>query len=213
MIGILGGAFDPVHHGHLRPAVELQQALGLEAIRLVPTGQPAHREAARAAADHRVAMLGLAVDGMPGWSIDRSELERDGPSYMVDTLEALRDDLGTEIPLVLLLGLDAFSGLSGWHRWQRLFDLAHVAVSHRPGAGLDHLAGEPALSRELSQRLVGSAAPLHSRSAGMIYLHPVTQLDISSTAIRDMVAREADPRYLLPDSVRDYIHSHHLYRD
>jgi nicotinate-nucleotide adenylyltransferase len=213
MIGILGGAFDPVHHGHLRPALEMQQALGLDAIRLIPTGQPPHREAARASAGDRVAMLEMAMDGMPGWDIDRRELERDGPSYMVDTLQSLRDELGTEPPLVLLLGLDAFAGLTDWHRWPRLFELAHIAVSHRPGAGLEQLAAHPPLARELSQRLVEAAGALETRSAGMVYLHPVTQLEISSTTIRDMVARGEDPRYLLDDGVRDYIHSHHLYRD
>jgi len=213
MIGILGGAFDPVHFGHLRPALEMQQVLGVAELRLIPTGRPPHREVARAAAEHRVAMLELAVNGLPGWSIDRRELERDGPSYMVDTLEALRAELGTECPLVLLLGLDAFAGLNTWHRWQRLLELAHIAVGHRPGVGLEQLSREPQLARELSQRLVEAPVQLHSRSAGMIYLHPVTQLEISSTAIREMLARDADPRYLLPDNVRDYIHTHHLYRD
>jgi nicotinate-nucleotide adenylyltransferase len=213
MIGILGGAFDPVHHGHLRPALEMQQALGLEAIRLVPTGRPPHREAALASAGDRVAMLELAIDGVPGWSIDRRELEREGPSYMVDTLEALRSELGFELPLVLLLGLDAFAGLDGWHRWTRLFELAHIAVSHRPGAGLGQLASHPPLARELSQRLVDRPAALQTRSAGMVYLHPVSQLEISSTSIREMVSRGEAPRYLLADGVRDYINTHHLYRD
>ncbi|MBD3671820.1 MAG: nicotinate-nucleotide adenylyltransferase [Gammaproteobacteria bacterium] len=209
MIGILGGAFDPVHFGHLRPALELEQALGLEQLRLIPTGRPPHREAAHAEAGHRVTMLERAIEGSD-WLIDRREIERDGPSYMVDTLAELRTELGAERPLALMLGLDAFMGLTGWHQWRRLFELAHIVVSHRPGAELQGMDAE--LARELSQRQALQPSELHGRSAGLVWLHPVTQLDISSTAIRSLLAEGNDPRFLMPDAVVDYLRSHKLYQ-
>lgn len=213
MLGILGGAFDPVHHGHLRPALEMQAVLGLSEIRVIPTGEPPHREAALATGAQRLAMLERALAGLADWRIDRRELERQGPSYMVDTLESLREELGRERPMVLMLGLDAFAGLESWHRWERLFELAHIAVGHRPGVGLAQLSQQGQLTRQLSTRLTQAPAELASRPAGSVFLHPVTQLDISSTAIRDMLGRGEDPRFLVDPAVRDYLFTHNLYRD
>ncbi|MCG5500647.1 nicotinate-nucleotide adenylyltransferase [Ectothiorhodospira lacustris] len=207
MIGILGGTFDPIHFGHLRPALEIQEHLGLDELRFIPCGLPPHRRRPEADVSHRLAMVEQAVALHPGFSVDRRELERDGPSYSVDTLESLRRELGAAVPLCLILGMDAFAGLSSWHRWQDLSSLAHLVVAHRPGSD------EPAaLEDRAAARRAENPADLRAAPAGRILCVPVTQLDISATAIRDRVARGGSPRFLLPEPVLTYIHRHGLYR-
>ncbi len=132
MIGIFGGTFDPVHFGHLRPALEVQQALGLDEVRFIPAGQPPHRDMPHATAPQRLSMLQTAIEDQPGFAADEREIQREGPSYMVDTLALLREELG-QIPLCLILGYDAFLGLPAWHQWHRLIELAHLVITHRPG--------------------------------------------------------------------------------
>lgn len=209
-VGILGGTFDPVHYGHLRSALELQEALELKEIRLLPSAVPPHRPAPRASAEQRLAMLRLAIAGQSGLSVDSHELERSGPSYMVDTLTSLRAELG-DTPLCLILGADAFLGLPSWHRWQELNDLAHLVVMHRPGWSVE--SAEAALKAQLRERRLDSASALAAKPAGGIWLQPVTQLDISATALRELIAAGRSPRYLLPEAVWDYIRAQGLYRN
>lgn len=110
MIGIYGGTFDPVHYGHLRTALEVREAVGLDEIRFMPCRHPPHRSAPTATPAQRLKMLELALAGAePGFRIDLREFHRDGPSYMVDTLASLRSEVG-DTPLCLILGLDAFGG-------------------------------------------------------------------------------------------------------
>jgi len=208
-IGVLGGTFDPVHFGHLRSALELLESLALAEVRLIPCGHPPHRQPPVAPAAARLAMLELAAAGQVGLRVDARELERPGPSYMVDTLAALRAEVGAT-PLCLILGADAFLGLPGWHRWQELTELAHLVVMHRPGWELDHALAAP-LAQLLALRRVHEAAALAAQPAGSILLAPVTPLDISATAIRAQIAAGRSPRYLLPDAVWDYIRSRGLY--
>ncbi|HID49687.1 MAG TPA: nicotinate-nucleotide adenylyltransferase [Chromatiales bacterium] len=208
MIGVYGGMFDPVHFGHLRPALEVQQALGLEELRFVPVGQPPHRHPPRADAELRVAMLQAAIAGQPGFVLDERELTRPGPSYMVDTLGSLRAEAG-DVPLCLILGSDAFLGLPGWHRWTRLIELAHLVVAHRPGWSLEDR--NDTLRELVAQHRLAPDA-LAQRPAGGVCFVAVTQLDISSTRIREQVRAGQDVRYLLPDPVRALIQQNHLYR-
>ena len=133
MIGILGGTFDPVHFGHLRPALEARQALGLDEIRLIPCNVPPHRPQPFASARQRLTMLQGAIAGHAGFVIDERELHRDGPSYTLDTLLSLHADI-KGVDLCLLLGMDAFRGLTSWHRWHELIDHCHIVVMTRPDA-------------------------------------------------------------------------------
>ena len=203
-LGVFGGTFDPIHYGHLRLAEDMADALGLERVLFIPAGQPPHRGAPRTEARHRLAMVCRAVAGNPRFVADAREIERDAPSYTVDTLAALRAELGDERPLWLLLGADAFLGLPTWHDWRRLFDLANLAVATRPGASLAE-AMPAALKAELAQRQ-GTAGP-----AGAVRLRDTPPLDISATAIRDTLARHRSARYWLPDAVLDYIQEQKLY--
>lgn len=208
-IGVLGGTFDPIHLGHLRMAEELADALNLKQVRFIPAGQPPHRLAPKTPAAHRLEMVRLATADNPRFSVDAREVMRDRASYTVDTLTDLRDELGTEPPLWLLLGADAFLGLPTWKNWRQLFELANIAVAHRPGYTLAQSdALNDALRTELEQRQV--AAPT-AAPAGGIMLQPITQLAISATGLRNQRAAGQSLRYLTPDCVSDYIEKHHLY--
>lgn len=207
-IGILGGTFDPIHYGHLRPALELLNALELAEVRFLPCRIPAHRGAPLVTADQRLALVRLATAGQPGFVADDRELRRDGPSYMFDTLLSLREDFG-DTPLCLIVGTDAFRELHTWHRWRDLIRLAHLVVMQRPGA-LKPL--EPVLEEFVTPRVIYDAFALRQKSAGGILFQSVTQLNISATQIRALLARGQSPRYLLPDAVLDYIQERALYR-
>lgn len=209
-IGIFGGTFDPIHFGHLRLAEEMAEGIGLSRVLFIPAGQPPHRGAPRTAAPHRLEMVRRAIAGNPRFAVDAREVQSPRPSYTVDTLTALRAELGDEQPLWLLLGADAFLGLPSWHEWRRLFELAHIAVAARPGAQLMQSDAMPeVLKNEVSQRQV--AAGPDTGPAGSVLLRQTPPLDISATAIRDTLARHGSARYLLPDAVLDYIHEHQLY--
>ena len=207
-VGVFGGTFDPIHFGHLRPALELQQALGLDEVRFVPCRQPPHRAPPVAGAEARAEMTALAIAGIEGFVLDRRELHREGPSYTLDTLAALRRELPNE-RLVLLLGTDAFLGLPGWHGWRALLELAHIAVAHRPGWSLDDGAGLQELTHG---RLVATPEALREDVVGRIALIAVTQLEISATALRALAGMGADIHFLVPEVVREYIEKTGCYR-
>lgn len=212
-LGIFGGTFDPVHFGHLRLAEEATDRLGLAGVRWIPAGQPRHRDAPCVTAEARLQMVRLAIAGNPRFSVDPAEAECGEASYTVPTLARLRRELGPERPLVLLLGADAYAGLPGWHRWQELFALAHIAVAHRPGHPLDIGALPAALADAHRQRLTDSTTALGSTPAGNIFPMAMTPLDISATHIRELFVGGCSPRYLLPQAVIDYIGLHHLYKN
>ncbi len=212
-IGILGGTFDPIHFGHLRLAEELAEALDIAQVRLIPAGHPPHRRRPRAGARHRLEMARLAIAGNPRFVLDEREIAKPGPSYSVDTLSALRAEMPEATPLVLFMGGDAFLGLNTWHQWQRLPDLAHLAVAHRPGFSLATWedALPDVLRTLLSTHRCELADELLEKPAGRILLHSITQLDISASQIRARALRGKSLRYLLPDAVIAYIQENHLY--
>jgi nicotinate-nucleotide adenylyltransferase len=208
VIGVLGGTFDPIHHGHLRTALDVMQALRLEQVRFVPVRRPPHRDAPRASAADRLAMVRVALGGQPGFLVDDRELRRSGTSYMVDTLASLRAELG-DTPIGLLLGDDAFRWFATWHQWQRIPDLAHIIVMQRPGSEPPEA---PELETLISDRSVSDASLLETQPHGCLWFQPVTQLGISSTRIRELLRRGLSPRYLLPDAVLEILRDSGIYR-
>ena len=214
-LGVFGGTFDPVHHGHLRLAEEAADLLNLSCVRWIPAGQPTARERPLASAARRLAMVRLAIAGNPRFELDSAEVDADRPSYTVPTLERLRSAAlgGGARPLVLLVGADAFAGIAGWHRWQQLFELAHVAVAHRPGFPVDPATLPEALAALYRQRYRADVSALATAPAGAIVSFAMTPLDISATKIRRLLSNGASARYLLPDATRDYIKHHHLYAE
>ncbi|MEW9623647.1 nicotinate-nucleotide adenylyltransferase [Rhodanobacter geophilus] len=197
-LAIFGGTFDPIHIGHLTVAWEAAELLDAE-VRLMPANVPPHRSPPLASAAERVAMLRAALAGQSRLVLDARELERDGPSYTVDTLHELRAEQGAR-PLVLLLGADAFAGLPTWNRWRELFDFAHVGVLSRPGA---EVARPAVLAEEVAARRVDNVAALHAEPCGKLVELAVTPLEVSATRIRELLAAGRDPRYLLPAGLFD----------
>jgi len=208
VIGVYGGTFDPVHYGHLRTALEVAEILGLSELRFVPCRIPPHRQTPGATPQQRLAMLEAALADAPAcFRIDQRELERPGPSYMVDTLATLRGEVG-QASLVLILGLDAFLGFYHWHRWREILDLAHLAIMRRPGFLPEP---EAVLAMEYAARRVPDAGQLRGRPAGCMYDLAVTPLAISASQIRELCQSGRSPRYLTPDAVVRQIGTQGLY--
>ena len=212
-LGLFGGTFDPVHYGHLRLAEEAIAHLGLGGVRWIPAGNPPHRGSPQVTATQRLSMVLRSTADNARFSVDAAEVEAAAPSYTIHTLERLRRELGPQQPLVLLVGADAFAGLASWHRWQELFDFAHIAVSHRPGFPVEPASLPDALAKEFAARRHADAAQLGASPAGGIVTFAMTQLAISATQIRKLLANGLSARYLLPDNVLDYIQTHNLYRN
>ncbi len=199
-LAILGGTFDPVHNAHLRVAWEAAEMLDAE-VRLIPANVPPHRDQPIASAAQRAAILRAALQGQDRLVVDERELRRDGPSWTIDTLIDLRDEIGPERPLVLLVGADAFLGLPSWHRWGELFDYAHIGVLTRPGHEIATLPTE--LRIKVASRRTTDPNAVAASPAGRVLPMPVTPLEISATLIRDVLAAGGEPRYLMPDAVLD----------
>lgn len=203
-IGVNGGTFDPIHYGHLRPALEVQQQLNLDAVLFVPCYQPVHRAQPQASAEQRCHLIELALQKQPLFQLDRVEIERGGPSYMVDTLGALKARYPSD-SLVLMMGTDAFVHFHKWHDWQGILALANIVVMHRPG--------EPVpLDCEAGQIYRQHQVPVLTVEAGQIVDVAVTQLDISSTLVRDHFQRHVSADYLLPSCVIEEIIKQRLYQ-
>jgi nicotinate-nucleotide adenylyltransferase len=186
LVGLLGGSFDPVHHGHLIVGRVALEQLGLDELRFVPAReQPFKQGRHRTSAEHRAAMVDLAIRGASGFELETAELYRPGPSYTVPTLEAIRErDPGSQ--LVLLMGADAAAELAGWRDVERIPELARLVVFARPGSTVPQT---PWISQVIQ----------------------VPAIDVSATEIRQRVRQRLPIRYWVPDSVAEYIARHQLY--
>ena len=205
-LGLLGGAFDPVHIGHLRGAIAVREELQLERVDFIPAAQSPLKGGAALTAEHRLAMLQLAVRGLPGLDVDARELERPGPSYTVDTLKALRAEYGAARPLLWIVGSDILTTLSQWSRWRELLDHAHLVVMARPGAS----DPEDEVKKWIaSHQMEGNLAV--TQPAGGVVLVRQPLLDIASSQIRALIAEGRDTRFLMPDAVMEYIERHTLF--
>ncbi|MCM8857598.1 MAG: nicotinate-nucleotide adenylyltransferase [Candidatus Thiodiazotropha sp.] len=208
MIGIFGGTFDPIHIGHLRTALDVMQAVELEEVRFIPLHGAVHRDQPEVSARLRLQMVQAAIQEQEGFVVDDRELQRSGDSYSIDTLASLRRQW-PERTLCLLMGMDAFNGFADWRRPNEILGLAHLIVMQRPG---QENPSEPRVREILKSRQCFSHAQLHKQVNGAILMQTVTQLDISATRIRAMLADGQTPRYLLPDAVLQLIEDNQLYR-
>ncbi|MFD2366640.1 nicotinate-nucleotide adenylyltransferase [Pseudoduganella sp. GCM10020061] len=215
VVALLGGSFDPVHHGHVALASLFNERLRPDQLRVIPAGNPWQKAALKASAEHRVAMLELAF-GAAGIDIfiDTQEIGRGPATYAIDTLRNLRKELGPDASLVFLMGADQLQHLDSWRDWLQLFDLTHFAVAARPGYALDRLP--PAVQEQVTARL-GTAQELRDSPSGRILIAPDLAIDISATEVREALAAQGAPRQhdansLIPGVVLDYIQQHHLYK-
>lgn len=208
MIGIFGGTFDPIHYGHIRSVREAFVHLGLRQLYFIPAARPPLREQPHASVNQRLDMLRLALEKESGFGVDEREIQRAGPSYTVDTLREIQQELGSE-PVCLLLGMDAFIKLEQWHEWFELFSLAHIVVLQRPG--WESFSTRKQWPIWVSERLSEEKSELSAEKCGLIYMLPVTPQDISATAIREAIACGMSIDNMVPPQVADYITRHNLY--
>jgi nicotinate-nucleotide adenylyltransferase len=197
-LGILGGTFDPIHHGHLLAAEEAFHQLSLDRVLFVPAGLPPHKPARPiSSADHRLRMVELAITGKPHFALSRVDVDRPGLSYTVDTLELLRATWGPDPRFFFIEGNDSLSDIACWYRPQRLIELCELAVVARPGSQID--------LPELERRLPGISRRIHWVK--------IPLLEISSSDLRARVRAGRSISYLVPREVEAYIQEHRLYRD
>lgn len=206
-IGILGGTFDPIHMGHLRLALEMHDTLNLRKVHIIPCFRPVHRKMPSASPEDRLAMIECAVKNEPALFADAREIRRKNPSYMIDTVLEMREEM-PDHPLCLLVGLDAFLGFASWHRWKDILQETHIVVAHRPQYQLPDTG---IIADLIKERLERDHTYIHQHKAGKILLMPITQLEISASDIRKQIAMGSNPRYLLPDNVYEYIKQHGTY--
>ncbi len=206
-VALFGGTFDPVHYARQRTALEVRDLLEVDDFRFLPAGTPPHRTNQVGHACHRLAMLSLAIAGVDGFSIDEQEINREGPSFMVDTLANLRAGLESA-PIILVMGQDSANTLESWHHWRQVFSLAHLVIMSRPGDREDYPAE---LEAEISGRRADTCKQLFKAPAGMVRKVDVTGFSISSRNIRAKLMRGESPRFMLPDAVLDYLRNQSLY--
>ena len=209
MIGIFGGTFDPVHYGHLKTVLFVQQQLQLDQVRLIPLGQAVHREQPVATASQRLEMLYAATVDYPGLVVDAREIKRPGGSYTVDTLKSVKQDFPDET-LCLITGSDAFAGFPGWHLPETILTLAHLVVMQRPDSTP---LNDPVIRQLLDERQAKSVKQLADSAAGSILYIQVPQLDISSTDIRNRLQSDQPVSSMLPLPVYELISHWGLYRN
>jgi nicotinate-nucleotide adenylyltransferase len=215
-VALLGGSFDPVHHGHVALAGLFAQLLRPDELRIVPAGQPWQKTGGLQAGDaDRVAMLKLAFGNASfGVRIDTSEIERKTPTYTVETLRALRAAVGPDASIVFLMGADQLQKLDSWRDWKELFALANFGVAARPGYRLDAAALSPAVASELAPRFA-SPEEVRASKAGRVCLAHTLAVDISATEVRAALRANEGAKVsaLLAPQVLDYIQQHHLYKN
>ena len=210
---VLGGTFDPIHNAHLQTALDVAELLSAEQIRLIPCGDPAHRPAPDASAEQRLMMLQVAIAGNKRFLIDTQELERKGPSYMVDTAASLRCELGESVPICLMMGMDAFLGLPSWHCWQQLLDYLHLVVVERPGWQQAMCQAKPELQQLLDAHRAESVQAMCTSASGRILMVAVSRMEISATGIRQRIGRGESVDGLLPDAVLKLIEQQKIYQN
>jgi nicotinate-nucleotide adenylyltransferase len=210
-IGVFGGTFDPIHIGHLRCAEEAREQLALDEILFVPASDPPHKTRRVTPAAHRLAMARLATAGNPAFRVSTVELERDGPSYTIDTLLELREHLPATVALTLLVGLDAFRDIGTWKEYRALFALADVGVWSRPPLSTAALRSLVPVAARRDFCYGPTRETLRHRTGTQIRFVTVTALEVSASAIRRRVQRRQSIRYLVPPAVERYVTRHRLY--
>ena len=206
-LGIFGGAFDPVHQGHIQAARFALETLDLDAVQMIPCNVPNHKESLSASAMHRMAMLELALRDEPSITLDDCEIRRGGISYASDTVSAFAES-GYWQHRIFVMGMDAFNGLPGWHNWQGFLDSCHILVLGRSGQDVDELV---AAELDLERRQVAEPHELFEQSVGQVYLTRLFDVELSSTQVRSLLRENGSVSGLLNPRVFHYIEEHSLY--
>lgn len=218
-VGLFGGTFNPIHFGHLRAALEVQEGFGLDKVFLIPAAVPPHKaQGGVAAAADRLRMVTLAVEGAPGLAVSDVEIRRAGTSYTIDTVRHFQKELPAGTELFLVVGWDAFLEIDTWKSFRKLMALVPLIVISRPDAAHRRAAPDGQALQEfirsrISPECTPSGIPAGVSAPGIqgVTLFPVTALDVSSRRIRDLVNAKRSIRFLVPESVRQYIKTKGLY--
>jgi nicotinate-nucleotide adenylyltransferase len=212
-IAVLGGSFDPVHRGHVALAEYCASLFHPDLLRIVPAGRPWQKGGLNASPEQRVEMLAHAFSDFPiPVQIDRQEIERPGNSYTVDTLRAIRSEVGTQASLLFFIGADQLQGLNTWHEWRDLFGYCHICAVSRPGFSFAMSDLPEDIADEFGRRL-STPGKLRDASSGLSCLALDLQSNISSTMVRDSLRQGIRPDALVAPAVLDYIEQHHLYQN
>lgn len=206
---LFGGTFDPIHYGHLRPVEALAKQVGLEKVILLPNHVPPHRPQPEASPIQRLEMVRLAIQGNPLFTIDTRELERNSPSYTIETLTALRKEMGPEQPLAFIIGQDSLLSINTWHGWEQLLDNCHLLVCSRPGYAANF--SDPQMQAWLAEHKTDAPNQLSQTPSGHIFIGDTPLVDISATEIRKSLNSGDLSDDLIPPAVMAYIKQQHLY--
>lgn len=211
-VALLGGSFDPVHKGHVALADYFIGLLQPDELRVIPAGNPWQKHGLQASGQDRMAMVRSAFSTQKvAVNIDQQEILRDSATYTIDTLRAVRKELGPDVSVVFLMGADQLQHLNTWQEWQQMFDYAHICAASRPGFAMDAAHVPADVAQEFARR-AGSPEQIRNTAQGLAYLAPNLAVDISATAIRAALQRGEHPISLVPPGVLDYIEQHHLYK-
>ena len=205
--GFIGGSFNPIHDGHIKAALEAAKALALDSVTFIPAYQSPLKDAHSVSAEHRLAMVELAVADSPLLRCDDREISRQGRSFTVDTVRELRQDFGDDAPLFWIMGDDLLATLNQWSRWQSLVDYCHLVVLGRPGHVREDCPGE------VVEWLDSHAAEIVSQPSGSVQFLDLPLITMSSTSARESFLVDRTAKLLLPTPVMEYIEAHALYRD
>lgn len=212
LTALFGGTFDPIHYGHLRPAISLAQEVGLKQIVLLPNKIPPHKPHPIATIKQRLTMLALAIEDMPLFTIDTREIapnDANRPSYTIDTLQQWRNENGKTASLAFIIGQDSLLNLPSWHKWQSLLDYCHLIICQRPNyaARTDNVE----FQQWIDKNRTNNVKHLHDSAQGYIYFSHTPLEDISATQIRQKIKDQQSCEDLLPLKVRQYIQQQGLY--
>jgi nicotinate-nucleotide adenylyltransferase len=212
-IAVLGGSFDPVHNGHVALASYFAKLLVPDELRVIPAGQPWQKQGLQTPPEHRAEMARRAFGQLAiPMVVDEQEIRRGGATYTIDTLRALRAELGPDISIAFLIGADQLQQLQTWKEWQSLFEQAHICAASRPGFSIDDTHMAPEVVREFARR-AATPEQIRSTPGGLAYVATNLSVDISATQIRASLEQGSDVGSLIPPGVLDYIKQHNLYRN
>ncbi len=213
MLGIFGGSFDPPHFGHIKSVLGLLESFEFDQIRLIPCHLSPHKDTVFASAEHRWQMLNLVCASHEKLIADDRELKREAPSYTIDTLLELREEYGDVESLVLIIGMDAFLDICKWHRYKEILSLCHILLLQRPGYSLTENIHNKKYEKDyFDSNNTKDIENLSSQPFGKIYVSNINEINVSSTEIRESIAKGQQPKYMLPGNIWNYIRRNKLYK-
>jgi nicotinate-nucleotide adenylyltransferase len=215
LIGVLGGAFDPIHYGHIKLAKAWQDLASLSKVLFIPSGLAPHKNIVLEN-KHRLEMLSLALDPYANFFIDDLEIKKNQtdlkPSYTIETLQSLTREKKEDQAFCFLMGSDAFLKLESWHLWNELFNFCHILIVERRKSPIFDNQLTSALKKEWDKRLTQNVEDLHESGHGLVMAKQFEYIDISSSQIREAIYSNKDLMNLMPEAVADYIKFNRLYR-